>query len=298
MPFYTAHPLWSRIRSATRNVAELTTATIEYANGIRDAVRAQRETDSVQAPTATLRFQHGSTFASASQAAMPDDDSVDSGASFTEHLNSGSKRLFRTPTLRPKQHAAVKRIVLDPSFGGKLLVVERTGDGKSLMFYMTAVSVGGIAVIIVPLLSLKANQLERIRTAVPDYDVISAYSMDDTSPTDIKDKIIPKMLQFDYNSLTTMVLLSLPQFIADNVEFRDALLRCRDNETLRMCAIDKVHMYAQHVNFRDSICILRRDLFSKLYGGDQSYEPLFFCATATQPQSLLDTFSDLTFVDW
>mmetsp|Transcript_10799 Transcript_10799/g.18926 ORF Transcript_10799/g.18926 Transcript_10799/m.18926 type:complete len:202 (-) Transcript_10799:178-783(-) len=148
---------------------------------------------------------------------------------------------------------------------------------------MTAISVGGIAIIIVPLLSLTANQLERIRMAVQDYGVITAYNMDDASPSDIQNKILPKMKNFVYNSSTTMVLLSSPQFIADNVEFRDMLLRCRDNETLRTCAIDEVHMYAQHVNFRDSIRILRRDFFTKLYKGEQTYSPLFFCATATQP---------------
>mmetsp|Transcript_10799 Transcript_10799/g.18927 ORF Transcript_10799/g.18927 Transcript_10799/m.18927 type:complete len:133 (-) Transcript_10799:780-1178(-) len=131
MSFHTAHPLSSRIRSAATNVADLTPATVEYAKCVRDVVRAQRAADAVQEPV-SIRFQHSS--ASASTKEYSDDESVDSNASFSKHLDSGSKRLFGTEQLRPNQHAAVERIVIDPSSGGKLLLAERTGGGKSLMF--------------------------------------------------------------------------------------------------------------------------------------------------------------------
>ena len=59
-----------------------------------------------------------------------DDDSVSSDASFSEHLDSLASRVFRTPSLQSNQQKAVKRIVLDPSSEGKLLLCEQTGGGR------------------------------------------------------------------------------------------------------------------------------------------------------------------------
>ena len=81
-----------------------------------------------------------------------DDNSISSDTSFNARLDSTALRLFRTPLLRPNQRAAVRRILLDPSSDCKLLLCERTGGGKSLTLYMTAVCVGGLALLIITLL--------------------------------------------------------------------------------------------------------------------------------------------------
>jgi len=123
---------------------------------------------------------------------LSDGNSVASDASFSSHPNSGARRLFRTPSLCPKQKQAVRRIVLDPTSDGKLLVVERTGGEKSLMLYMTAVSVGGIAVVIFSLLYLTANQLVRLCQARQEHGVVCAFNMDDTSDEDLKKRLSQK----------------------------------------------------------------------------------------------------------
>ena len=63
---------------------------------------------------------------------MGSNGSVDSSSPFVNHLNSGSSRVFGTPSLRPKQVDGISRIIFDPSSKGKgrLLVVDRTGGGK------------------------------------------------------------------------------------------------------------------------------------------------------------------------
>ncbi len=96
------------------------------------------------------------------------------------------------------------------------------------MLYMTAVSVAGITLVIIPLLSLTANQLERIKNAVQKWGTVYAIHLDDTGQHGVKEKVIPAMDTFPHNSSTTMMILCSPQYISENYDFRNALLRARD----------------------------------------------------------------------
>ena len=40
----------------------------------------------------------------------------------------------------------------------------------------------------------------------------------------VKENVIPAMDNFPYKSSTTVMILCIPRYIADNIEFRDALL--------------------------------------------------------------------------
>jgi len=64
------------------------------------------------------------------------------------------------------------------------------------------------------------------------------------------------MNSFHYDSSTTMVLMALPQYIAENIVFCNALLKCRDQEILCLIPVDEVHLYSLHGHFRDVIHIL------------------------------------------
>src|SRR5210317_560660 len=108
-----------------------------------------------------------------------DEESVASDAPFADHLASCASRVFRMPSLRKEQPEAVERIIFDPECGGKLMLTIRTGGGKSLTLYLTAVSVGGITLVIIPLLSLTANQLERLKQALQNDGNIICVHLDD-----------------------------------------------------------------------------------------------------------------------
>ena len=108
-----------------------------------------------------------------------------------------------------------------------------------MILHMTAISVGGVALVIIPLLSLTANQLERIKNAVQRYGAVYAFHLDECSKHDTKEKLIPKMDEFEYDSSTTMFILCSPQYLAENLDFRNALLRCRDRKVLRLIAVDE-----------------------------------------------------------
>ena len=111
---------------------------------------------------------------------------------------------------------------MDESSGGRVFVTTRTGGGKSLMLYMTAAAVGGITLCIIPLLSLTANQLEQITTAVQRWGAFYAVHLEDTGRHDVKEKVIPEMNSFPYDSSSSMIILCSPQYIAENLDFRNA----------------------------------------------------------------------------
>ena len=139
------------------------------------------------------------------------DVSVDLSSPFVDHVNSGASRVFGVESLRPKQIEGVDRIIFDPSSGGRLIIVDRTGGGKSLILAMTAICIGGISLVLVPLLALTANQLARLSKAIQKYGVVSAHHMDEISAKDLREQIIPMMDTMRYDSSSTRLLLCLPQ---------------------------------------------------------------------------------------
>ena len=135
---------------------------------------------------------------------------------------------------------------MDLESAGKLIVVDSTGGGKSLITFMSAVTVAGISLLIIPLLSLTANQLSHIKKAVSKYRIVTAHHLNDLSSTDLNDSIIPMMDAFPYESLSTMLLLCSPQFIIEHPAFKDALIRAYLRRLLRRVVLDEAQIYAQH----------------------------------------------------
>mmetsp|Transcript_13122 Transcript_13122/g.28347 ORF Transcript_13122/g.28347 Transcript_13122/m.28347 type:complete len:292 (-) Transcript_13122:1026-1901(-) len=227
-----------------------------------------------------------------------DDVSVGLDKSFSKNLNSGASRVFCTASLHPKQQEAIRRIIRNKLSKGRLLGVDRTGGGKTLILHMMAILVGGIALVIIPLLFLTANQFERIKHAVQRYCAVYAYHLDKCSKHDTKEKLIPKMDEFEYYLSTTMFILCSPQYLTENIDFCNALLQCRDCKVLRLIAVNKAHIYAmQGSTFREPIRIVGRDFFSKLYGKSHQILPLFLAMTATMPLKPTKTFSKLTSIN-
>ena len=109
------------------------------------------------------------------------------------------------------QVVTVKIIVLDKECGGKLLVVDRTGGGKSHILHMIATFVGGIIVVIVPLLSLTADSMGKIEEALQDCGSVTAVHLDELSSKTIKKEVIPRMHGIQYKSESTLFVFTSPQ---------------------------------------------------------------------------------------
>ena len=96
-----------------------------------------------------------------------------------------------------------------------------------------------------------------------------------------------------------MLLLCSPQFIIEHPAFKDALIRAYVRRLLQMVTLDETHLYAQHGrSFRTSIRILQRVFFAIIFAAGVDYTPLLLAMTATMPQTLLQSLSDLTHIDF
>ena len=156
MPFPFAIP-WYAICTEAVDALWLSSVILAHAAGIIEAVRALEEVRRAEDPPELLRFEVDDAPATADGADACVDESVDSSAPLSVLLASGARRVFGVPSLRPRQEEAVTRILFEPGTGGKLLLVERTGGGKSLVLATAAVTAAGVTVVVVPLLALAAD---------------------------------------------------------------------------------------------------------------------------------------------
>ena len=178
------------------------------------------------------------------------------------------------------------------------MVVDRTGGGKSLILQLASIMVAGNVLVIIPLLALTANQIEKIKHAMQQYGRVDVTHLDETEEDIVSSSVIPRMLSLQSNTTTTNFLLCSPQYVADNSSFREALLECHRRHTLRLVAIDEIHLYTMHGrSFRDCIRHLN-DCFFSIVFRQGVWHPLFLAMTATMTLSLIQSFSTLTSVDW
>ena len=97
---------------------------------------------------------------------------------------------------------------------GKLLVVDQTASGKSYILCMIATMVGGIVLVIVPLLLLAADQMAKVRVALQCHGSIEAHHIDKIPLSLIIELIIPRMLEIGYNSNSIMFIFVSPPQLA------------------------------------------------------------------------------------
>ena len=98
------------------------------------------------------------------------------------------------------------------------------------------------------------------------------------------DSVIPMLDGIPRDTSSTVILLTSPQKLAKEKCVCDALLLCTVAGTLRLVAIDEVHLYTMHGRtFRDSIRYLRDNFFHLLV----EFSILFLAMTATMSANLL-----------
>ena len=199
---------------------------------------------------------------------------------------------------RPQQHKAVDKILHDTDGDGKLLLVERTGGGKSLTMQMVLTMIGGIALIIVPLLALTADQVEKIRRANRSFGSVEAHHTDDLDESFIRERLIPRMMEISNSTTSSMHIFCSPQDLVNKAYLRIALLECYRRKTLRLVVIDEAHLYAMHGStFREQIRLLH-NLFFRIIFAVGKWHPLFLAMSATMTAPLVASLSRLTNVDW
>ena len=166
-------------------------------------------------------------------------------------------------------------------------MVNCTGSGKNLILQTVAVCVGGITLVIVPLLSLAANQLSRLELASQNHGSVKAVHLDETPYALVQSVLIPKMERMRGDGSDTLVLFCSPQYLVEHRVFQAALLDCHRRRTLCLVGLVEAHIYAMHEHsFCGSIPILSNVLLVFLFGSKASQLPLFLAMTTTMLKSV------------
>jgi superfamily II DNA or RNA helicase len=290
---------WHALYSAAVDVAWLSSIILRHADALTRVALALRAADEAEQRRAIAFVDADDAPVDAPLPDLDAGDDVDASSPFNAHLSSAARRIYGVARLRPKQSEAVSRLLFDEECRGRLILVDRTGGGKSLVLFLTAASVGGITLVLVPLLALTASQLSKLNAAVQRYGTINCVHLDETSPSDLAERVLPKMERIGYDSSESLVLLCSPQYVASTPTFLSALLRCLEKKTLRLIALDEAHLFTMHgATFRHSIRFLRDEFFAIVYALGREYYPLLLAMTATMPESLLRPFSSLTHVNF
>ena len=208
------HPIYSLARDAVKCMLKLRALNvytkIKAALAIKLA-EGMRESGSLHFKTAPPRAATNTTTTTTTIDATVPSPACPSLDETDVVLNDVSSRRWGVDECRPNQLIACKKILFGLSSAGKLLVVDRTGGGKSHILRMTVVMVNGIILVIVPLLALTANQMANIMNAMQVDGSIEAHNLDDTSRTALHDIVIPRMDKIPYDTSSKIFLLSSPQ---------------------------------------------------------------------------------------
>ena len=131
---------------------------------------------------------------------------------------------------------------------------------------MIVIFVGGIIVIIVPLLALTADQMSQIEESLQDCGSVKAVHLDEFSKEAIDDEVEPRMHDICHNSESALFVLTSPQKLARSPAMLNTLFLCHAKQMLCLIMIDEAHLYAQHGStFPNDLRVLGRLFFAVLF---------------------------------
>ena len=167
-------------------------------------------------------------------------------------------------------------------YPGAVLLVRPTGGGKSSVRDVYSVMCAGVSLTITPLLSLGADQTQKIRqNASTNGGPVHAYHLDELRCPQAQQLLSDQLLSLSINTDTTVFLFSSPQAIVNNQVWRPMIDSLIAKRLLSMLCIDEVHLFVQFgLTFRQEFALLQSVLFKKLrVQASASAEPSRFHTT-------------------
>ena len=156
----------------------------------------------------------------------------------------------------------------------------------------------GSILIIIPLLSLLADQIRKFCDANQAFCSVNVYHLDElTQVSNSKTQELLDMLSaLKSETSSTIFLFSTPQFLIKHNDFRFALVSQARKGILRLIKLDEVHLHIQHgCSFRQDIRMLKDYFFLPIFTTvpEQASRPFVFCCSATMSQEYVMLLSSL-----
>ena len=189
--------------------------------------------------------------------------------------------------LRPMQRDALVQILGSTPPAHKLLLVTRTGSGKSHVTRMLGTLLRGIHLIVHPLLVLAADQVTNFSSASGGYGSVSAVNLDDAGSTEAaSEHLVRQLLNVGPRTSRTIFLFASPQYLARHRPVRRALLGCARRGTFRSTSLDEAHLLAKHAaTFRPEIKMMSETFLRPLHASSGTRKPFLLCTTATDSKN-------------
>jgi superfamily II DNA helicase RecQ len=183
-----------------------------------------------------------------------------------------------------------------------LLLVPPTGGGKSAVRDTLGVILAGVVLTISPLLSLAADQADKVRSrASQEFGNVLSFHLDEIRDRDEQLAVAASISNMVSKTTQTVFLFASPQVFVNNPIWRKLLDAIIQKKLLRFVAVDEIHLFVLFArSFRQEFAWLKPYLFSKLQSRGSTSRttvPVLFM-TATCNESILnkvELLSGLTF---
>ena len=139
-----------------------------------------------------------------------------------------SKDIWGVEELRPIQLEALWHIVNYQS----LLLVSRTGSGKTHFVRMMGTELGGIVVVVVPLLALMGDQLTKMKSVDGSVEAYNVDQLDEEADGFIDKKLIPRLQEMNEGTTSTVFLFVSPHYLTRHPSMIDAIANANNRKRL------------------------------------------------------------------
>ena len=149
-----------------------------------------------------------------------------------------------------------------------LLLVKRTGGGKTHITRVVGAAEKGITIIVINLYTLSANQMVKFVGANQEYGMVEAPTVDalfDQSKQQYHE-LLQRANGLPRDTISTIFIFSLPQLLCNHPEFVQMLDNKALEAVLRVVVLDEIHLHVQQgTSFRKEIHELRPIFFDRIF---------------------------------
>jgi hypothetical protein len=179
---------------------------------------------------------------------------------------------------------------------GKVLLVAKTGSGKSHVMRTVGIMLGGVCLILMPLLALGTDQVAKLRTVCQEFGTVEFFHVDEylEVPAEL-DKIVCRINSLQADDDSTVFIFCSPQALQNRPKVQQALLRAHSKLVLKSVFVDEVHLYVDHgTSFREDISSLTQSFFSLVFPPNNvQVHPAFCAMTGTFTKAHADSLHSL-----